>query len=59
MGSLLDPRDSERIYCDWIGVEFNDRRKSLDFDSDWEEFEYKPIRSSPLEWFKQQILGKD
>ena len=57
IGSVISAEDAERIFCEISGVEYDERRYKHDFTEEWREFEYKPIRKDPVEWFRQNVLG--
>ena len=57
MGSVLSAEDAEKLFCEVSGIEYAQRRYRHDFTTEWKEFEYKPIRKDPVEWFKKHIMG--
>lgn len=57
MGSVISAEDAERLFCEASGIDYTTRRYQHDFVSEWKEFEYKPIRKNPTEWFMKNILG--
>ena len=59
MGSVLSAEDAEKIFCEVSGIEYTQRRYHHDFTTEWKEFEYKPIRKDPVEWFKKHIMGME
>lgn len=57
LGSLISIEDAEKIFYEISGVEYKQRDSKDNFKSTWKEFEYRPIRKDPIEWFMKNILG--
>lgn len=58
LGSIISLEDAERLYCAVSESDLDKRPKKEDYE-DWEEYQYKPIRKDPIQWFKENIFGNN